>query len=192
MAQHGPQLEWEDVRLFLAVAERGSFSAAGRALGIEQSTVSRRIAQFEARLAIGLFERRANGARLTAFGEKLLVRARAMAREVQGLEDDLSHHEREVRGEVRLALTESIAVHAVVPFVLPALLERYPELRVSLLTSYEVADLGHREAELALRFFRPTTGDLVSQCVAKMQTIWMGHERWIGVAANARVRGRTD
>ncbi|WP_437956836.1 LysR family transcriptional regulator [Sorangium sp. So ce119] len=184
-------VDWADLRLFLEVARTGSFSAAARKLGVEQSTVSRRMAAFERALRGAVFERRPGGSMLTPLGERLRRHVEAMEAGADQLVREASGHEREVEGLVRLALTESIAVHGVIPRVLPVLAERHPRVSVHLLTSYEAADLGHREAEIAVRFFRPRSGDLVAARIATLPTVPVAHRKlskksrdeldWIGV-----------
>lgn len=175
-----PQLDldqWSDLSLFLAVTRSGSFTAAARKLGIEQSTVSRRIRALEEALGVVLFERHATRSRLTPLGEGLLRRAESIEAEVHAFTDEARGAERDVSGRVRLALTESIAAYAVIPRVLPVLRKKHPELTIELLTSYQTAELGHREAEMALRFYRPESGDLVATRVARMQTAFLAHKR---------------
>ncbi|KYF52179.1 LysR family transcriptional regulator [Sorangium cellulosum] len=184
-------VDWGDLRLFLEVARAGSFSAAARKRGIEQSTVSRRMAAFERALRAAVFDRRPGGSMLTPLGEQLRRHVEAMEAGADQLVRDASGHEKEVEGLVRLALTESIAVHAVIPRVLPVLAEKHPRVSLHLLTSYEAADLGHRDAEIALRFFRPRSGDLVAARVVTLPTVPVAHRRlsrkgrdeldWIGV-----------
>ncbi|HSC87472.1 MAG TPA: LysR family transcriptional regulator [Polyangiaceae bacterium] len=175
-----PSPDWADLRLFLEVARTGSFSAAGRKLGLEQSTVSRRMAAFEERLGTAVFDRLPSGTALTALGAEMKRHAEGMEAHADELMQRISGHEREAEGLVRLALTESIAVYGVIPRVLPRLAELHPRLSIQLLTSYEVADLGHREADLALRFFRPTSGDLVTARVVTLPTALIAHRRWLG------------
>lgn len=173
-----PLPSWDDLRFFLEVARQGSFSSASRELDVEQSTVSRRMAALEDRLSAALFERRPAGSALTRLGELLKRHAEAMEAELHALVDEATGHDREVEGVVTLALTESIAIHAVIPQVLPKLYAEHPKLSVELLTSYEIAELGHRQAELALRFFRPRSGDLVAQRIVIMPTALIAHKRF--------------
>jgi DNA-binding transcriptional LysR family regulator len=168
---------WDDLSLLLSVARAGSFTRAAQTLGIEQSTVSRRIRGLEASLGVTLFERHPQRSTPTPTGQALLRRAEAVEAEVIAFVSEASESEREVRGHVRLALTESIAVYGIIPQILPELRKRHPSLSLELVTSYQVASLGHREAEIALRFFRPESGDLVAQRVATMPTALLGHER---------------
>ncbi|WP_437315778.1 LysR family transcriptional regulator [Sorangium sp. So ce385] len=184
-------VDWADLRVFLEVARAGSFSAAARKLGIEQSTVSRRMATFERTLRVAVFDRHPGGSMLTPLGEQLRRHVESMEAGADQLVREANGHEREVEGLVRLALTESIAVHGVIPRVLPVLAERHPRVSLHLLTSYEAADLGHREAEIAVRFFRPRSGDLVAARVVTLPTVPIAHRKhakkgrdeldWIGV-----------
>lgn len=167
---------WDDLALLLTVARAGSFTGAAKQLGIEQSTVSRRIRALEQALGVVLFERHARRSALTPIAEKLLRRAESVEAEVHALCDEAGGTEQEVRGHVRLALTESIAVYGVIPRVLGKLRADYPDLSIELLTSYSPADLGHREAELALRFFRPQSGDLVAQRILTLETTLLAHK----------------
>ncbi len=175
---------WDDLNLLLAVARAGSFTNAAKVLGIEQSTVSRRMRSLEETLGVSLFERHPQRSQLTPTGELLLRRAEAVEAEVHALCDEAGGIERDVKGLVRLALTESIAVYGVLPRVLPKLKKQYPEIRVELMTSYQAADLGHRDAEIALRFFRPQSGDLVAQRIVTMETALLAHKRLAGRPAS--------
>jgi DNA-binding transcriptional LysR family regulator len=160
--------QWEDVRYFLAVVRAASFSGAARALGADQSTVSRRIALLEQALGKLLFERGPRVVRQTPHGEALVAPALAVERAVLALEDAARRTEDAPVGRVRIALTEGLAQHVVVPAVLPALFAAHPGLAVDLRTGDDVADLERHEADLALRFFRPPRGELVAQRVARL------------------------
>lgn len=169
---------WDDIRLFLTSARTKSFTAAALEEGIEQSTMSRRIAGLESRLGLRLFDRAPRGLALTPAGERLYRRAERVEAEMHGLEDEASGEERRVSGLVRLALTETLAVHLVVPRVLPLLRDRYPDLEVALLTSYRNADLVQRDADLALRFQRPDRSDLVHKRIARLETAVLAHRAY--------------
>lgn len=158
--------QWEDVRYFLAVVRESSFSGAARVLGTEQSTVSRRIAVLEESLGTPLFERGRRRVRLTPQAEAILAPAEAAERAILAVEDAARGSELHVRGRVRLALTEGLAQHVVVPRVLPDLFSAHPGLSIELRTSDAVADLERHEADVALRFFRPARGELVGRKVA--------------------------
>lgn len=178
---HGPpgaSLRWDDLAVLLAVLRAGSFTAASEMLGVEQSTVSRRIAALERALGASLFDRLATGPRATELGERLRAHAERIEAEVHGLVDHARGEQREIRGRVRVALTESLAVQVVIPHLLGELRALHPQLDVDLVTSDLSADLGRREADVALRFYRPETGDLVAKRVATMRTAVLAHRSY--------------
>ncbi len=175
MHEPSESLRWDDISVLLAVLREGSFTAAAHSLGVEQSTVSRRIAALERALAASLFDRLATGPRPTDLAERLRVHAERVEAEVHALADLASGHEREIRGRVRVALNESLAVQVVIPRLLAELRALHPHLDVDLVTSDHSADLGRREADIAVRFYRPTTGDLIARRVATMRTAVLAH-----------------
>jgi DNA-binding transcriptional LysR family regulator len=148
-------------------------------LGIEQSTVSRRIAALEAALGGALFDRAAGGPRPTELALELRENAERVEREIQGLLDQASAQGAAIEGRVRLALTESFAVQVVIPHLIAGMRARYPGLCLDLVVSERAADLGQREADLALRFFRPKEGDLVAKRITVMPTVVLAHERYL-------------
>lgn len=171
-------MRWDDIQLFLAVARCGSFTATARELGLQQSTISRRIAALEEALGNTLIDR--TRAQLTPVGERLRQRAERMEAECTGFREDLVGHEAVPEGTVRLALTEALAVYWVLPRVVPELRRRFPAISLELVTSDAPADLGPNDAEVALRFFRPSQGDLVMRRVAELPTTVLGHRRYAG------------
>lgn len=161
---------WDDVRVFLSVLREGTFSKAGKRLGLEQSTVSRRIQSLEEALGFALFERGRRGPVATDAAERLKEAALRVEAEMAAFTDAAQGvHQQAVAGQVTLALTEELAVHFVVPRVLPELRAKYPELIVNLVTSYKAADLMGREADVALRFFQSARGDLVGKRIATIE-----------------------
>lgn len=167
-------MPWDDVRLFLALFRARTLGEAAAALGIDASTVSRRLAALEEALSATLFDRGRGGITPTEAAEGLAPIAEQLeegmarfAREVEGLE-------RSVAGRVRIACPPDVAEVVVAPLV-PRLLARHPALRLEIDPGEAVLDLARREADLALRTVRPARGDLV---VTRLATI-----RWILVAA---------
>jgi DNA-binding transcriptional LysR family regulator len=156
---------WADLELFLAVAESGSFSSAARRLRITQPTVSRRIQALEAALGLPLFRRDADGAHLTAAGERLLPSAQQMARWANELGRSAASVSDEPEGVVRIATAPGFAHDFLVPFARD-LRQRLPEVRLELLTGIETIDLSRGHAEIAVRGRRPTQPDLA--CVARI------------------------
>lgn len=144
-------IPWDDVRLFLAVAEAKSLSGAARTLRVAQPTVSRRIAELEARLGEPLFVRDVAGAALTSYGERLLAPARNMAQWAAEVDRAAESRETAPSGMVRLTAPPGIAFDVIAPFA-ASLRSELPAIRLEVLATTRYLDLGRREADLALRF----------------------------------------
>jgi DNA-binding transcriptional LysR family regulator len=168
------RLEWDDVRFFLVSVRAGGFGAAARRLGTQQSTVSRRVAALEARLGGALFDRTAAGTTLTALGRRVLPEAEVIEQALTRVGDAASSTERTVEGVVRLAVSETVASVVVIPRVLPRLLAKHPSLRIDLVVSDTATDLSRREADVAVRFFLPPSGDFLAKRLARMTMAVVG------------------
>jgi DNA-binding transcriptional LysR family regulator len=155
-----PGERWDDVRLFLALFRKGSLGAAGESLGLDASTLSRRLATLEAGVGARLFERTREGLVATQAAERLVAAAEDMEAGHLRFAHEASSLERVPEGVVRLSATPGIADDFIVP-LLPRLLRRHAGLRIELDASVQVVDLTRREADLALRTIRPQSGDLV-------------------------------
>ncbi|MBY8822598.1 LysR family transcriptional regulator [Sphingomonas colocasiae] len=159
-------LDWNDLRYFLAVARTGSTLAAGKSLGVSQTTAARRVAALEAAAGVTLFERRQAGYVLTAVGEALRERAEAVEAAAHRFAEDAGSHGREASGTVRLTMQEIHAVTIMAP-ILRDLREAHPTIRIELDTSEQVRDLEAGEADIALRCAgRPSGSGLVGRRVA--------------------------
>ena len=167
--------DWDELRYFLAAAREGGFGAGARALGAQQSTVSRRVASLEARLGAPLFDRRAAGLELTSLGRLVRDQAERMERALLDITAQAAGAHAAVEGLVRLATTETMAATFLLPRVVPRLFERYPALRLDLIIGDAPADLGRREAEIAVRFFLMPSGDVVTRRVARLPTAIVAH-----------------
>ncbi|MCF8490832.1 MAG: LysR family transcriptional regulator [Rhodospirillum sp.] len=161
-------LDWTLIKVFLAVSRLGGLSAAAVELGLDQSTVSRRIAQLEGRVGHRLFERHARGVRPTAAALDLRDQAAAMERAARSLDDYLTGRDSEMAGPVRVSATDGLASAWLVPRLAP-FLERYPATRVDLAIEHRVADLSAGEADIALRLFRPKGEDLACEPVGVLR-----------------------
>lgn len=143
-------MDWNDLRYFLSVADRGSTLAAGRALRVSQTTVARRIAALEEAIGLPLFEKRQAGYALTPAGEGLLERARQMEAAASAFAEAAAAEKRDTSGTVRITAQEIFAVTLLAP-MLRELHERHPEIMIELDDSQEFRDLGEGEADIALR-----------------------------------------
>lgn len=143
-------ISWDDARIFLAVAEAGSFSAAAERLNVGQPTVSRRIGLFEDSLGYPLFNRGRRGTELTENGSRLLPAVEQMARWGAEMEALVAGTEQEATGTVTVTAPPGVAWEMLVPLVARER-ERLPEIRVELLASVEYLDLTRGEADIAIR-----------------------------------------
>jgi len=153
-------ISWEDARLFLAVAEAGTLSAAARQLGVGQPTVSRRLAELEAELGEPLFTRSTDGVRPTAFGQTLLEPAQRMAEWAAELSRVADKRGEPLEGAVTITAPPGVASDFLVPFA-AWLRSAHEGLRLDVRSSVRYLDLARREADLALRLQRPDAKDLV-------------------------------
>ncbi len=152
-------IPWDDVQLFLAVAESGSLSGAARALSVTQPTASRRLAQLEATLGDTLFARSVEGAVLTAFGERLLEPARRLAEWAGEIDRAAERRDRSPQGVVRITAAPGVAHDVLAPFSV-FVRQKLPGVRLEVVSKVEYIDLARREADLALRMHRPAQKDL--------------------------------
>jgi DNA-binding transcriptional LysR family regulator len=160
--EHGPLMtwQWDDVRFFLAVARAGSLSGAACALGVGHVTVGRRVALLEKQLGVTLLNRTPDGFVATSAGEAILRQCSAMESAAMDLERIVAGHDALLTGSVRITTTEALAYQLVAPAI-SALRETHPELRVDLIVGVRSLDIARREADLAVRFARPSASDLV-------------------------------
>jgi len=142
--------EWSDYRYFLSIADAGSLSAAARQLGVDQSTVGRRLAALEAQVRTRLFDRTPDGYVLTAAGESIRADVQQLEDGFLAIERRLAGGDARLEGVVRLATTEVFASALLIPH-LGELRESRPGLSIELITGNRPVDLARREADLALR-----------------------------------------
>lgn len=147
--------------MLLALLETRTFSGAGVKLGINTSTVGRRLEALESVLGARLFERTPDGVLPTVLAEDLKPYAEALERSAAQFALAAQSREQAVEGDVKITAPPGIAEHMIAP-ALPRLLSRWPKLRVTLDASISYADLTRREADIALRAMRPEQGDLIS------------------------------
>jgi DNA-binding transcriptional LysR family regulator len=143
--------DWNDLKYLLAVARHLGTAAAGRALGVNQSTVQRRLLELERCLGQALVQRHPSGYRLTAFGEQLLP----LAQQVEQAAVALTHHvetfQRDVTGVVRITCPEPLVYRISNSTLLDRFRARYPALQVEFVTSDKYLDFASGEVDIALR-----------------------------------------
>lgn len=158
-------VSWDDQRIFLAVLETGSLSAAARHLGVTHPTVRARIEALEQELGILLFTRSVNGMTPTETAEVLKDAARTMSMASELFVRQACSPQGEIAGVVRISVSELMGVE-VIPAMLRTLREKHPALRIELSLSNVRADMLSHEVDLAVRTVAPTQGALVARKVA--------------------------
>jgi DNA-binding transcriptional LysR family regulator len=154
--------DWTLLRSFLAVAETGSLSGAARVLRQSQPTLGRHIAEIEAALNLTLFTRTARGLALSVAGTALLPHAQAMQAAAQALSLAAAGRDADVSGTVRITASQVIATY-VLPVMLADLRVREPLIQIELVPSDATENLLFREADIAVRMYRPTQLDLITR-----------------------------
>ncbi len=158
------RLDWSILRDFIAVAETGSFSKAAKRLLVSQPTLSRRIAALEEQLKGQLFQRTPKGLLLTEAGESVLAGARRVEEEALAIERQADAAQQTLTGTVRISVTEGLG-SVWLPMRLAAFHEQYPGVCVEVLVDNRAANLVRREADIAIRMFRPDQPDLIAKRV---------------------------
>ena len=156
--------DWNQVRAFLATVEEGSLSAAARALGQTQPTLSRQVSGLEQDLGVTLFERGPRAMTLTDAGVELVDHVRAMGEAAASLSLAASGQSQAIEGHVSITATDMMATY-VLPTALKQLRETAPNIVVELIASNDVRDLTKREADIAIRHARPEQADLIAKLV---------------------------
>jgi DNA-binding transcriptional LysR family regulator len=153
-------MNWDDVRIFLAVHRLGTLRGAAQQLGIDQTTVGRRLNGLEGALGSRLFLRTTDGFVLTRSGEQVLESAMEMERVAVSFERRSEGADERVEGEVRVTTTDTLALDFVIPAI-EVLQARHPGVRVVLSTTPRLLDLSRREADIAIRTERPDLQGLI-------------------------------
>ena len=161
--------DWNDLKYLLAVARHHSTIAAGKALGLSQSTVHRRLAELERRIGRPLVSRQKTGYRLTEFGEQLLPYAERVEAAVGDLERQVSGAARDLTGVIRVTCPEPIVYRMTHSKLIDRFHARHPGLRVQFVTSDRYLDLSKGEADVAFRS-GDTDDELVGRKIA--DSLW--------------------
>jgi DNA-binding transcriptional LysR family regulator len=176
MTENEPNWDW--YRTFLKVLETGSLSAAGRAMGLTQPTVGRHIDNLETALGLTLFIRSFDGFSPTDAALELKPYATEVAATTTALRRVASGHGSGVHGTVRLTASEIISIE-VLPPILAALKHEHPALTIELVVSNKAGDLLHREADIAVRMFRPLQDALLAKRVGGIEVGLHAHQRYL-------------
>jgi len=171
-------LDWNDVRYFLAIGEAGTLAGAGRALGVQHSTVARRLDAVERALGVSLFTRTPDGLILTEAGREILPLAQEAGRALSAIERRVGGGDTRIEGNVRLATSEAFS--GLMIRMLAELKVDHPGLTVDILSGNQALDLTRGEADIAVRMVATNQPDLISRKI--------GETGWSLYAAESYVR----
>lgn len=160
--------EWSDLEIFLATARGGTLAAGAAALGVDASTVQRRIAKLEAAMRTRLFDRSVRGYSLTTAGEDLLAHASTIEAQVDAAQRQVAARDAALVGTVRVASVDDFAITVLSPIV-RTFRDKHPRVVVSVDVRPDFSDLGRRQADVAVRIgAKPTDDDVVARRVCRV------------------------
>ena len=162
-------LDWDDLRMLLAILRAGSFLGGSRALEISHSTASRRIAALEETLGVQLLERTPDGLLPTAAGEHVRELAERAEADMLALRRTIAGQDMRLHGTVRVAMPYLLATYLLMP-AFAEFARRYPDITLELVASYEHADLLRREADVAIRVTNAPPQSAVGRRIATLET----------------------
>jgi len=180
---------WDDLRVFLAVARSGSLSGAARSLGVNHSTVFRRIGAFEAALDVRLFDRLSNGYVLTAAGEEMREAALRVEDEIAALGRKVAGQDLRLSGTVRIATIDMLAL-GLLPRHLAGFRAAYPGVGLEVTVSNATVNLSRREADVALRVGGRPPETLVGRRVGRLVFAAYGAVAQMAGEADVSLSGR--
>ncbi|MEM7542522.1 MAG: LysR family transcriptional regulator [Pseudomonadota bacterium] len=160
-------MNWDDLKLYLALVRAGNVRRAGEQIGVSHSTVARRIDQLEATLGVTLLERLPSGYALTNAGEEMLHAAEQVERELDAVERRVLGQDRQLAGPIVVTMVDVFATHLLMPAI-KEFAARYPNIDIDLQISYVSVDLRKREADIALRVTQSPPDFLIGRKVGTM------------------------
>lgn len=178
------KFDWDDLRYILAVAAAGSLVGAARSLGVNHTTVLRRIGAFETKHGLRLFERLPSGYELTVGGEELIAAARRIDATVNDLERKLAGQDLRLSGTLRVTTTDTL-MGSILPEILALFRAAHPGITIEVAISNAFLNLTRRDADVAIRPAKNPPETLIGRRVAKVAFAIYGQRRYL-----ARQRSR--
>lgn len=160
-------MDWDKLRIFYMVAKAGSFTHAGNSLNLSQSAVSRHISSFEEELGLSLFHRHARGLVLTEPGEMLYEASQDIFSRMMAIESHLSDSRDSLSGPLTVTIAEFFGT-SWLAHLLGEFHSKYPEIRTTVLMDDRILNLGLREADVAIRLYKPEQQDLIQRHIVTM------------------------
>lgn len=181
--QNSSLQNWDNVRIFLGTMRAGSLRQAAIAMGISHPTARRRLFQLEEELGFRLFERRVDGLHATPEAAELMELAEQVEASIHGFERTAQASDSGLHGPLRVSLPNLLASDLLMPDLV-AFAQKWPDIRLALDDTYDLARLDRREADVAIRFMRAgqlPQGELVGRKVVQVFRALYGEgENWIG------------
>ena len=174
-------MNWEDVRLFLALARSGSARATAAEEGVSHSTVTRRVDLLESDLGVRLFDRDVRGYRLTGAGETMLSSTVRAEDALLTAERQLQGRDAQLTGEIRLTTSNIIATHLIMDDLVE-FTRQYPDIDLNVLISYDLFNLSRREADVAVRMLRLGSSppeDLVGRKLVTIKSCYYASDAYL-------------
>jgi DNA-binding transcriptional LysR family regulator len=169
---------WDDLQVFTAVCDAGSVSGAARRLGVNHSTVLRRIGSLETTLGVRLFDRLPSGYALTAPGNALAGRLAGMAEQVDSAQRQLMGLDEAIEGVIRLTSTDTL-LHGLLMPLLADFRARHPGVQLQVVVNNSFLSLTKREADVAIRGSNKPPDHLVGRRVGNIQTALYGARAYL-------------
>jgi DNA-binding transcriptional LysR family regulator len=177
------KFDWNKARAFLVTAEEGSLSAAARALGMAQPTLGRQVDGLEQELGIVLFERVGRGLTLTPSGLELLEHVRNMGEAAGRVSLTALGQSQALEGTICISASETYAA-VLLPPIIAKLRKMEPGIQVEIVVANHASDLRRREADIAIRNFRPTEPDLIAKKIGDADAVLYATPDYIAEIGN--------
>lgn len=171
-------MNWDDLKIFLAVAEASSMRMAAKTLRVSHSTVSRRIEALEKSLGARLFDRLPEGYQLTAAGVDLLPISQELRDQVDAYSLKVLGRDTELEGQICVTMPDIVAVEVMIPYI-AEFQSLYSNISVRIEDSYEVLDLNRREADIAFRFTNEPPEHLIGRRIATVFDAVYAHKDYL-------------
>lgn len=171
-------MNWDDMRLFLAVARNGSISGAAKQLGVQHSTISRRMRQFEEKLGTRLIERKMGRYELTQAGENVKEASSRIEREVLGVDGALLGKDAQQVGPLKVAALNNMASSILMP-MFASFSQQYPQVELHIVVANIDASLSQREADVAIRLTNSPIDTLIGKRIVTVASTIYGSRKYL-------------
>lgn len=178
--------DWDDLRVFLAVAREGTLSVAARALGVNHSTVLRRLGALEARMDVRLFDRLPTGYAMTLAGESLRDRLRGVEEQIDAAQRQLSGLDLRLSGTIRVTTTDTFLIGLLGP-TLAEFRALHPGIQLQLVVNNTFLSLSKREADVAIRPTNAPPEHLIGRRAGRIQTAVYASKTYLKKAAKRQM-----